>query len=85
MRELRALDKYYQRFRIDDHLKRYEKALQDLNQAGPQRFGEAMAYVEKHRLYDTALSIWRGSEQYEVSTLSGPKQLESHLNFTDRT
>ena len=78
MRELRALDKYYQRFRIDDHLKRHEKALQDLNEAGPDRFDEALAYVEKHRLYDAALGIWRGSEQYEVSTSSVSKQPESH-------
>ena len=38
LRELRALDPHYQRFRIDDHLKRYEKALRSLSEAG-----------EKHR------------------------------------
>ncbi|TBU27865.1 IkappaB kinase complex IKAP component [Dichomitus squalens] len=65
LRELRALDHYYQRFRIDDHLKRYEKALTNLSLAGPARFEEAMAYVEKHRLYDHALLTWRGTERYE--------------------
>lgn len=34
LRELRALDKYYQRFRIDDHLKRYQSALKNLSLAG---------------------------------------------------
>jgi hypothetical protein len=34
LRELRALEKYYQRFKIDDHLKRYEKALHNLSLAG---------------------------------------------------
>jgi elongator complex protein 1 len=34
LRELRALEKYYQRFRIDDHLKRYKSALQNLSLAG---------------------------------------------------
>ena len=34
LRELRALEKYYQRFRIDDHLGRYGKALQSLRLAG---------------------------------------------------
>jgi len=34
LRELRALDKYYQRFRVDDHLKRYESALRHLHLAG---------------------------------------------------
>ncbi|KAI0629477.1 IkappaB kinase complex IKAP component [Trametes polyzona] len=66
LRELRALDHYYQRFRIDDHLRRYEKALTNLSLAGPERFDEAMAYVEKHRLYDHALSIWRGTDKYEA-------------------
>ncbi|RPD57919.1 IkappaB kinase complex IKAP component [Lentinus tigrinus ALCF2SS1-6] len=66
LRELRALDQYYQHFRIDDHLKRYEKALTDLSLAGPERFDEALAYVEKHHLYDHALSIWRGTDKYEA-------------------
>ncbi|TFY59586.1 hypothetical protein EVJ58_g5682 [Rhodofomes roseus] len=65
LRELRALDAHYQRFRIDDHLKRYEKALRDLNDAGAERFDEAMAYVEKHQLYDAALAIWRPTDQYK--------------------
>jgi hypothetical protein len=34
LRELRALEKYYQRFRIDDHLKRYKSALQNISLAG---------------------------------------------------
>ncbi|KAJ8489069.1 hypothetical protein ONZ51_g3188 [Trametes cubensis] len=66
LRELRALDHYYQRFRIDDHLRRYEKALTNLSLAGPERFDEAMEYVEKHQLYDHALSIWRGTDKYEA-------------------
>ncbi|KAM5537957.1 hypothetical protein V8D89_008433 [Ganoderma adspersum] len=65
LRELRSLEHYYQRFRIDDHLKRHEKALTNLNLAGPERFEEAMTYAEKHRLYDHALSIWRDTDKYE--------------------
>jgi len=34
LRELRALETYYQRFRIDDHLKRYKSALRNLHLAG---------------------------------------------------
>lgn len=88
LRELRALDKYYQRFRIDDHLKRHESALKNLSLAGaymlalfiarrltlrsprnwigPERFEEAVDYVEHHRLYESALAIWKGTEQYSV-------------------
>lgn len=84
LRELRALEKYYQRFKIDDHLRRYDKALLNLSLAGKsyryslvtiylpftgsERFDEAMAYVERHQLYDAALAIWRETDHYEVST-----------------
>ncbi|KAG6878289.1 hypothetical protein C0992_008296 [Termitomyces sp. T32_za158] len=64
LRELRALEKYYQRFKIDDHLKRYESALRNLGLAGAERFEEAMAYIELHALYDAALKIWRGTDRY---------------------
>ncbi|KAH9846478.1 IkappaB kinase complex IKAP component [Lenzites betulinus] len=66
LRELRALDPHYQRFRIDDHLMRHEKALSHLSEAGLERFDEAMAYVEKHQLYSHALSIWRDADQYKA-------------------
>lgn len=66
----------YQKFKIDDYLKKYEKALWGLHEAGMHifetimpgklahsvqgsaKFDEAMAYVEKHRLYQEALRIW---------------------------
>ncbi len=36
---------------------------------GSERFEEAMAYVEKHQLYDHALSIWRNTDKYQVGYL----------------
>ncbi|KAJ6593195.1 Elongator complex protein 1 [Mycena capillaripes] len=64
LRELRSLEKCYQRFRIDDHLKRHDRALRNLSLAGPSYFTEALAYIEQHRLYELAISIWKGTEQY---------------------
>ncbi|KAJ7478610.1 pol II transcription elongation factor [Mycena galericulata] len=64
LRELRSLDKYYQRFRIDDHLKRHDEALRNLNLAGSAYLDEAVAYIEQHRLYGLAISIWKGTDQY---------------------
>lgn len=66
LRELRALDKYYQRFRIDDHLKRYQSALRNLSLAVPKRFDEAVSYIELHRLYELALSIWKNTDRFEA-------------------
>ncbi|EJD52142.1 IKI3-domain-containing protein [Auricularia subglabra TFB-10046 SS5] len=58
LRELRAFPPAYQRFRIDEHLKRHERALGHLAQAGDERFAEALAFVEKHRLFVPALGLW---------------------------
>ncbi|KAL1719857.1 IKI3 family-domain-containing protein [Schizophyllum commune] len=66
LRELRALDTYYQRFRIDDHLRRYTSALKNLSLAGPERFDEAITYVERYQLYDDALRIWKGTDRYKT-------------------
>ncbi|OCB85125.1 IkappaB kinase complex, IKAP component [Sanghuangporus baumii] len=59
LRELRALPNYYQRHKIDDHLKRYSSALENLHLAGPEYFEEAVVFIEKHRLYREALSLWK--------------------------
>ncbi|KAG1716214.1 hypothetical protein ID866_954 [Astraeus odoratus] len=65
LRELRALPKYYQRFRIDDHLRRHAKALSNLNLAGPTYFQEALEYIERHQLYEDGLDIWKGTDRYK--------------------
>jgi len=66
LRELRALDEHYQKFKIDDYLKRHEKALRHLANAGDERFDEAIAYAEKYQLYDSALTIWKDTPRYET-------------------
>ena len=49
VRELRALERYYQRFRIDDHLKRYKSALRNLHLAGmPGRCGFSCAQYRRY-------------------------------------
>ncbi|KAI5988054.1 pol II transcription elongation factor [Pisolithus albus] len=66
LRELTALPSHYQRFRIDDYLQRYEKALRNLHLAGPTYFQEALDYIERHQLYEAGLEIWKATEQYRV-------------------
>ncbi|KAF8522598.1 IkappaB kinase complex IKAP component [Hysterangium stoloniferum] len=63
LRSLHALALPYQYFKIDDHLKRHTKALEHLSKAGPDHFGEAKSYVEKHRLHLDALNFWKGSRE----------------------
>lgn len=51
MSELKNMECYYQRFKIDDHLKRHEKALENLSQAG--------------KIHDESLSIILGKFVYD--------------------
>ncbi|WVQ81518.1 hypothetical protein IAT38_003642 [Cryptococcus sp. DSM 104549] len=63
LRELRALDKWDQRFRIDDHLERRESALANLQKAGPERFEEAASYLARYELYDAAFKLYGQDEE----------------------
>ncbi|KIR40475.1 elongator complex protein 1 [Cryptococcus deuterogattii Ram5] len=63
LRELRALDKWDQRFKIDDHLERRESALANLTQAGPERFEDAASYLAKYELYDTAFKLYKDDQE----------------------
>ncbi|KIY33719.1 elongator complex protein 1, partial [Cryptococcus gattii E566] len=63
LRELRALDKWDQRFKIDDHLERRERALANLKQAGPERFEDAASYLAKYELYDTAFKLYKDDQE----------------------
>ncbi|WVQ93259.1 hypothetical protein IAU59_000325 [Kwoniella sp. CBS 9459] len=58
LRELRALDKWEQRFRIDDYLGRRESALRNLQQSGPERFVDAASYLSRYELYDEAFKLY---------------------------
>ncbi|PWN48336.1 IkappaB kinase complex, IKAP component [Violaceomyces palustris] len=59
LRELRSVEPFeYQRFRIDDHLKRHGKALAWLAKAGKQHHQAALDYMEQHKLYEEGLSAW---------------------------
>lgn len=69
LRELRGVSPIeMQRFRIDDHLRRYSKAFRSLATAPAQQDDalaymdkhglDALAYMDKHRLYADALQVW---------------------------
>jgi elongator complex protein 1 len=58
LNELQQLEKFYQRFVIDDHLSRFESALQNLNLAGEEHFEQCVSYIKKHDLYKFALTLF---------------------------
>ncbi|KAG8722224.1 hypothetical protein FRC09_006606 [Ceratobasidium sp. 395] len=69
LRELRALDTYYQRFRINDYLSRHELALENLSLAGETRFEDAKRYTEKHHLYIKSLKLWKDHPREHAALL----------------
>ncbi|KAG0325923.1 hypothetical protein BGZ99_010376 [Dissophora globulifera] len=69
LNELRTLEKYYQRFKIDDHLKKYQSALQNLSQAGEKYFDDCVAYIKQHNLFKFALKVFAGNANKHKAVL----------------
>ncbi|KAF9995387.1 hypothetical protein BGZ80_001407 [Entomortierella chlamydospora] len=69
LNELRTLEKYYQRFKIDDHLKKYQSALQNLSQAGERYFDDCIAYIKQHNLFKFALKVFGSNPVKHKSVL----------------
>ncbi|CDH60280.1 pol ii transcription elongation factor [Lichtheimia corymbifera JMRC:FSU:9682] len=63
LQELQKLEKFYQRFRIDDYLKRYASALRNLTRAGDEHFDELLNYMRKHTLYKVALEEYANNPE----------------------
>ncbi|CAE6360205.1 unnamed protein product [Rhizoctonia solani] len=83
LRELRALETFYQRFRINDYLGRCELALTNLKLAGPSRFEEAKKYIEKHQLYSKSIELWRDEPtEYAVILVLYGEWLMDRREFT---
>lgn len=78
LQELKSLEKYYQRYKIDDHLKRYEKALRNLSQAGDEHFEELMNYMKKHDLYLIAIEEYANRPSQKIAILN---VYGDHLSF----
>ncbi|KAI8813969.1 IKI3 family-domain-containing protein [Cladochytrium replicatum] len=63
LKELRQLPKEYQRFRINDHLARYDEATRYLCSAGDDHLDECIKYVVKHKLYSIAAVEFKAQPQ----------------------
>ncbi|KAG0917728.1 hypothetical protein G6F33_001222 [Rhizopus arrhizus] len=78
LQELKNFEKYYQRYKIDDHLKRYEKALRNLSQAGDEHFEELLQYMKTHDLYLTAIEEYANRPNQKIEILNA---YGAHLVF----
>lgn len=78
LQELKNFEKYYQRYKIDDHLKRHEKAIKNLSLAGDQHFDELLKYMQTHDLYLVAIEEYAHKKQQKLAIL---EVYGSHLAF----
>ncbi|CAD6995585.1 putative elongator complex protein 1 [Ceratitis capitata] len=59
LNELKKLEVNYRRYKIDEHLKRYEKALENIVKCGREKFTEALDFIKRHDLYKQALKLYQ--------------------------
>ncbi|SCZ89323.1 BZ3500_MvSof-1268-A1-R1_Chr1-1g01107 [Microbotryum saponariae] len=84
LRELRQLDTYLQRHRIDDHLERYDSALRNLAKAGEGRFEEVLEYTKRHGLFGTALEAYKGDAgRYRVVVEANADYLMENRKYAE--
>lgn len=59
LNELKSLPIDYRKFKIDEHLKRYERALTHLAACGEEHYDLALDVIKQHNLYNKALIIYQ--------------------------
>lgn len=63
LNELKALEINYRKFKIDEHLKRYEKALENIAACGAEKFEESLNFIRSHVLYRQALKFYASQSE----------------------
>lgn len=63
LNELKSFEENYRKYRIDNHLKRYEKALTHIVKCGIEKLEECLELVEKHNLYTHALRMYKKQDE----------------------
>uniref|UniRef100_G3U3U6 Elongator complex protein 1 n=1 Tax=Loxodonta africana TaxID=9785 RepID=G3U3U6_LOXAF len=82
LNSLKKMESNYQRFTIDKHLKRYEKAIGHLSKCGPEYFPECLNLIKDKNLYNKALKLYPpDSQQYkDISVAYGEHLMQEHLH-----
>lgn len=78
---LKKMETNYQRFTIDKHLKRYEKAIVHLSRCGPEHFPECLSLIRDQNLHVEALKLYPpSSPQYkEIGMAYGEQLMQERL------
>lgn len=63
LNELKQLEENYRKYRIDNHLKRYNKALEHIVKCGVEKLEECLELIEKNNLYTQAVRLFKPSDE----------------------
>ena len=58
LQELKSMDLDYMKYKIENDLKNYEKALEMIANSGEKFFEEALVLIKKQRLFKQALVLF---------------------------
>uniref|UniRef100_T1P7H5 Elongator complex protein 1 n=1 Tax=Musca domestica TaxID=7370 RepID=T1P7H5_MUSDO len=59
LNELKGYEPNYRKFKIDEHLRRFEKALQHIANCGREKFHEALEFIKRHEYYSRSLQAYQ--------------------------
>lgn len=63
LNELKSYEANYRRFKIDEYLKRWKKALQFITKCGEEKLDEAIEFIKRRKCYNEALRTYRNNEK----------------------
>lgn len=64
LNELKSLPSNYRKFKIDEHLKRYDLALHHLAACGAEHYELALNFIKQHNLYNQALVAYQSQPDF---------------------
>lgn len=63
LNELKGFEENYRKYKIDNHLKRYSKALTHIVKCGVEKVEECLELIEKQNLYTEALRLFKNTDE----------------------
>lgn len=63
LNELKGYEPNYRKFKIDEHLRRFEKALQHIANCGREKFHEALEFIKRHEYYSRSLQAYQNDQE----------------------
>ncbi|XP_017969177.1 putative elongator complex protein 1 [Drosophila navojoa] len=64
LNELKSLPPNYRKFKIDEHLKRFDRALHHLAACGAEHYELALDFIKQHNLYNQALIAYQSQTDF---------------------